>query len=264
MKTKVFDSNGKVGKEISLPKCFGSKIREDIVHKVLEAKRKTQPYSPSPVAGMQQSDRGKIRHRRHVWQTHYGRGMSRVPRKVMSRRGTQFNWEASGVPQAKGGPRTHPPKVIAMVNSKKINKKELITALNSAISATANSKFLVKKYSKLEEKDVKNLPLVVESKFIEKGTKNMLNKIKEMLGESLFGVAIQKKTQRAGKGKIRGRKYKSNAGMIFVLGEKEKLKTTMFDVTNVENLGVEDLARGGLGRLTVYSESAIKELEKRK
>ena len=84
---------------------------------------------------------------------------------------------------------------------------------------------------------------------------------KKIIGEKLFSVAIQKKEVRSGRGKLRGRKYKSNAGMLLVLGNDEKLKTTAFDIVRVKELGVVDLANGGVGRLTVYTENAIKDLE---
>ena len=42
------------------------------------------------------------------------------------------------------------------------------------------------------------------------------------------------------------------------------MKTGMFDVKKVKSLGVNDLAQGGLGRLVVYTEGAIKELEGKK
>ncbi len=266
MKMKIIDKEGKATKEITLPKCFNAKIREDIVAKVLEAKKTMQPYSPSPVAGKQQSDRGKIRHRRHVWQTHYGRGLSRVPRKVMSRRGTQFNWEASGVPHVKGGPRAHPPKVVSMINSKRINKKELKIAFESAISATADKKYIDKKYKNISEKDLqeKNVPFVIASDVLNLKTNQRLNLIKKILGDKINSIIKRKKSKRAGVGKLRGRKHKKNAGMLLVIGVKEKIKTTMFDVINVKELGVMDLAQGGLGRLTMFTEGAIKYLGKLK
>ena len=48
--------------------------------------------------------------------------------------------------------------------------------------------------------------------------------------------------------------------MILVTSEKEKLKIKGFDVISTKYLGVNDLANGGLGRLTVYTENAIKEI----
>ncbi|MCK4647843.1 50S ribosomal protein L4 [Candidatus Pacearchaeota archaeon] len=259
MKVNILDIQGKEKGNIELPSCFSAKIREDIVAKVLEAKKTMQPYAPSLVAGKQHSAKGKIVHRRHVWKSGYGRGASRVPRKIFSRRGSQFNWEAAEIPFARGGMRAHPPKVLGMINTSKINKKEFKLAFLSALSATADEKKVAKKYDSIEE--VKKLPIIVESKITSLKTKEILSILQKILGENLFNVAIKKKTIRSGKGKLRGRKYKSNAGMLFVVGEKEKLKTNTFDVKKVKNLGIKDLAQGGLGRLTMYTEQAIKELE---
>ena len=262
MKTKILDIQGKEKGHIELPSCFSQEIREDIVVKVLEAKKNQQPYAPSLVAGKQHSARGKINHRRHVWKSGYGRGASRVPRKIFSRRGSQFNWEAAGIPFARGGMRAHPPKVLGMINSTKINKKELKKAFYSALSATANEKQVIEKYDSIEV--VKELPIVTEKEITSLKTKELLSSLKKILGKNLFNIAIKKKSVRSGKGKLRGRKYKGNAGMLFVIGEKEKLKANAFDVKDVKSLGVTDLAQGGLGRLTVYTEEAIKELGGRK
>ena len=49
--------------------------------------------------------------------------------------------------------------------------------------------------------------------------------------------------------------------MILVLGDKEKLKTGLFEVKRANELSVMDLANGGLGRATIYTENAVKELE---
>jgi large subunit ribosomal protein L4e len=240
-------------------KIFESPIREDIVSKVLETKKKQQPYSNSPVAGKQHSAKGLIVHARHVWRSGYGRGQSRVPRKIFSRRGSQFNWEAAEVPQAKGGMRAHPPKITQFTRNLKINKKELEIAFASAIAATGSEKYLLKKYSSVEKLD-KKAPFVVSSEITKLKTKQIVQELKTILG-NLYEVAIKEKSIRAGRGKRRGRKYKSNAGMIFVLGKDEKLKTMLFEVKKTSDLSVVDLANGGLGRVTVYTEKAVKELE---
>ena len=258
MKTKILDINGKEKGSLDLPKCFSAEIRKDVVAKVLEAKKKMQPYAPSPVAGNQHSASGKIKHRRHVWKTHYGQGISRIPRKSVSRRGDRFNWIGAVVPFARGGRRAHPPKILSMINTKRINKKELRIALMSAISATANEKEIVKRYASL--KKIENAPFVVETKLSGLKAKELISSLKKILGKDLFGLALQKKSVRAGKGKLRGRKYKSTAGLLLVVGKDEKLKTSAFDVVDVKSLGVNDLARGGVGRLTIYTEGAIKEL----
>lgn len=262
MKANVLDINGKKKATIDLPSCFSAKLRADIIAKVLEAKKTKQPYAPSPVAGKQASASGILVHRRKVWKSQYGRGISRIPRKIMSRRGSQFNWVGATVPNTRGGRRAHPPKILSMINSLKINKKEMKLALISAISATANGKEVAKRYETLKNKNIENVPFVVESKLTSLKTKDLLSSLKKILGD-LFNLAVKKKTVRRGKGKLRGRKYKSTAGLLLVVGKEEKLKTTAFDVVNVKNLGVTDLAKGGSVRLTVYTENAIKELEEK-
>ncbi len=262
MKAKILDINGKEKGSIELPKAFSEKVREDIVAKVIEARKTKQPYAPSPVAGKQHAARGKIKHLRHVWKSGYGRGRSRVPRKQMSRRGSQFVQIAAEVPNARGGIRAHPPKIISMINTKKINKKEMRIALASALSATTNEKLVGNKYEKLKDKKISNLPLVVESKIISLKTKELISSLKKILGD-LFEVAIKKRKIRSGKGKLRGRKYKKNAGLLLVTGNKEKIKTNVIEVKNVKGLNVTDLTKGGVGRLTMYTEEAINELKER-
>jgi large subunit ribosomal protein L4e len=262
MKAKIYSIDGKASREIELPKSFSQTIREDIVAKVLEVNKIRQPYSPSPVAGKQHAAKGKLVHRRHVWRSGYGRGASRVPRKIFSRKGSQFNWEAAEVPFARGGMRAHPPKVLGHINTSKINKKELKLAFLSALSTTANENKVAKRYASINE--VKGLPVVVETKITSLKIKDILSSLKNILGENLFNIAVKKKSVRSGKGKLRGRKYKSNAGMLLVTGDKEQVKTNAFDVKKAKSLNINDLARGGLGRLTVYTEQAIKELGDRK
>jgi large subunit ribosomal protein L4e len=262
MKTKILNLEGKGTKEIELPKVFSAKIRKDIVAKVLEARKTEQPYSPSPVAGKQHAAKGKLVHRRHVWRSGYGRGASRVPRKIFSRRGSQFNWEAAEVPQAKGGMRAHPPKILSRINTSKVNKKEMKIAFESALSATANPKEVSMKYATLAGKKIDGLPLIIEAGFVSAKAKDLIAGLKKGLGE-LFDVALPKKKVRSGRGKLRGRKYKKSAGLLIVLGDDEKIKTKIFDTKNARNLNVTDLAEGGLGRVTVYTENAIKDLKTR-
>jgi large subunit ribosomal protein L4e len=263
MKAYILDIEGKKGKEITLPSAFSTVIREDIVAKVIEAKKTRQPYAPSPVGGKQHSASGKIQHVRHVWKTMQGKGISRVPRKIMSRRGSQFNWVGAEIPNAVGGRRAHPPKIVSMINTNRINKKEMILALKSALSATGDEKIVAKRYERLRDKKLSGLPLVVESKITHLKTKNLISGLKNILGEVLFEVSLKKKSVRSGKGKLRGRKYKKSLGLLLVTGNKEKLNTNIIDVKKVKELSVTDLANGGVGRLTMYTEEAIKEIGER-
>jgi large subunit ribosomal protein L4e len=260
MKTQIYEITGKEKEKIELPSCFSERLRLDLISKVIESRKKGQPYAPSPVAGRQHSASGIIQHRRHVWKTAYGKGISRVPRKIMSVRGTQFNWVAAEIPSVRGGRRAFPPRIESRMGESKINKKEMKLALASAISANSKLEFVLKKYETLNEKEVSNLPIVSESKILSLKTKDLLSSIKNILGKNLFEIAIQSKSIRAGRGKMRGRKYKKNAGLLLVIGKDEEIKTNLFDTTNVNNLGVNDLCKGGIGRITLYTENAIKEL----
>jgi len=262
MKTKIYLIDGKHGKEIDTPAYFSQVVREDIVSRVLESKKIKQPYAPALMAGQQSSVSGKIIHKRHCWKSQYGRGMSRIPRKTMSGSGSQFNWVGANVPNTRGGRRAHPPKIEAMLNMNKINKKEYRLALMSALSATASEKYILDKYSSLD-KLTKHAPFIVESKISSLKAKELISSLKNILGEELFNVAVSKKKVRAGRGKRRGRKYKKSAGMLLVLAKDEKVKTNAFDVANVKSLGINDLAEGGLGRVTMYTEKAIDELNGR-
>lgn len=263
MKTDLINSKGEKTKQIDVPEFFSVNVREDLIQKIIETKKTTQPYGPNPLAGNQYSASGKLKHHRHVWKSQYGRGMSRVPRKQRSRRGSQFDWVGATVPNTRGGRRAHPPKVVSMFEAGKVNKKELRLAIMSALSATASKDWVVKRYSRLEEKDLKSLPMVVESKFVESKSKELLQGLKKLLGEKVFEVAVQKKSIRKGIGKLRGRKYKKTQGLLVVVGKDEKFKTTAFDVQSVKTLGLQDLAKGVPGRLTIYTEKAFQELKEK-
>ena len=257
MKAQILDINGKNIKEIKT-NLFEESIREDIILKVVETEKIKQPYSPKPGAGMNRSASGNIRHKRHSWKSDRGRGLSRVPRKIFWRRGTQFSWEGAIIPGTKGGRRAHEPKGIVVV--KKINKKELKKALLSALTYSSSIDQLKKKYVSLENKEInQKLPLVVEEKILTLNTKETLSSLKKILG-NLYEIAIQKKSIRAGKGKLRGRKYQKNAGLLLVIGKKQETKIKGIEVVKTNEILVTDLASNG-GRLTIFTEEAIKDLE---
>lgn len=263
MKTDVLSIDGKKTKTIELPEAFSKNVREDLIARVLEAKKNRQPYSPFFMAGRQHSASGRIVHRRHVWRSGYGRGRSRVPRKTMSRSGSQFNWIAAEIPFAVGGRRAHPPKVLSMLNKARINKKEMKLAFESALSATANEKIVSRKYERMQGEKINGLPFVVDSKIASLKTKDFLSSLKKILGEKLFDVAIKVRSIRSGKGKSRGRRYKSTAGALVLLGKGEKMNVGVIDFKTTDNVSVADLARGGAGRIVIYTEKAINDLKEK-
>ncbi len=256
MKTKLFNKTGSEKGTIDLPKNFSVKIREDILSKVFEAQRGiyAQAYGAKEGAGAQYSASGIIKKKRHDWKASYGKGISRVPRKVMSRHGASFNWIGATVSNTRGGRRPHAPR--SEKNPfKKINKKELLIAFNSALAGTINAKFLEKKYGRKAESG-----FVFDDKILNIKTKDFIMTMKKVFGDA-FDNVLKHKSIRAGIGKMRGRKYKSNAGLLFVLGSEEKMKQKGIEIVNVNNLTIKDLSPNGEpGRLVCYTEKAISEI----
>jgi large subunit ribosomal protein L4e len=257
MKAQILDINGNKKSEITV-NLFQEPIREDIISKVVEAEKIRQPHSNKYRAGMNRSASGNIRNAKGAWKSRIGRGLSRVPRKVFWRRGTQFSWEGAIIPSVKGGRRAHPPK--GSLNLRKINKKEFKKALFSALTSVSSVDEIKKKYSSLKDKKIDiQLPIIVEDKILSLKTKEFLTSLKKIL-KNLSDVAVQKKAVRPGKGKLRGRKYKKNAGLLFIIGKDERKRMQGIDIIKANQLLITDLAAGG-ARLTMFTEKAIKELE---
>src|SRR3990167_10358530 len=149
MKTKILDQTGKEKGSVEFPKSFSSRIRPDILLKVYETQKGiySQEYGAMKGAGAGYSASGISIKARHRWKGTYGKGISRIPRKIMSRHGSSFNWICATVSNTRGGRRPHAPKSIKNL-FKKINKKELVIAFNSALAGTVNEESLEKKYSK--------------------------------------------------------------------------------------------------------------------
>ena len=59
---------------------------------------------------------------------------------------------------------------------------------------------------------------------------------------------------------MRGRKYKSNAGVLILTGNEEKAKFSGFDIKPVSEISIADFYP--LGRLTIYTQKALDELSK--
>jgi len=261
MKIQVLNQEGKKIKDIET-EIFDGKIRKDIIQKVVETEKIRQPYAPFYLAGKQASASGILRHARRKWKTAYGKGISRVPRKIFRRSGTQFYWQGATVASTRGGRRAHPPKILGMINTKKINKKEKQFAFSGALALTASLKEVQSKYKTLQDKKIEvKLPIVFDNKILSLKSKQFLDALKRILND-FYDVALQKKSIRAGKGKARGRRYKKSAGALFIVGKDEKKKIQGIEIKKAQEVNISDLASNG-ARLVIYTEDAVKELEKR-
>jgi ribosomal protein L4 len=136
MKATVMSINGEKKGEIELPKFFDEPVRKDLIKRAYEVELASvrHPYGNYERAGKEVSASGKLHRVRHVWKGTYGYGISRVPRKIMTKRGNRFNWVGAFAPGTRGGRAAHPPKA-EKVWKKKINKKEKNIAMKSALAA---------------------------------------------------------------------------------------------------------------------------------
>lgn len=250
MKAVMYDAKGKKKADVVLPEVFSTIIREDIIHKVFRTMLVRQPSAPMELAGRKNSASGTISHKRHDWKGHYGRGISRIPRKTMWRRGTQFYWIGAGIPGTRGGPKAHPPKGIG--KEKKMNAKEFTLAMQGAIAATAQKDFVLSRYASLEKVGV---PVVLES--IPEKAKDFVSVLGQVFAGA-EGVVLRKRAVRAGKGTRRGRKHKMNAGVLVLTGSDEQVKTKVVESKSIGEVELTDLVP--LGRLTVFTKVALDEL----
>ena len=253
MKAQIISLSGEKKGDITLPLMFDTRVREDLSQKFYEVMKIYAPYSPSPTAGRRHSASGTISHLRHDWKGHYGKGIARVPRKAMWRRGEQFYWVGAEINMARGGRAVHTPR--KHYRPLKINQREQILAMHSAFAATANKNYVAQRYERLSKAQI-TVPVVLNTEGNIK-TKQFIELLHKLYGENYL-VALQQKSVRSGKGKMRGRTYKNNAGLLLVKSEKEKISLKGVDVVNAKDVTIADLYP--LGRLTIYTEQSLKEL----
>jgi large subunit ribosomal protein L4e len=265
MKSKVFDINGTEIKEIKLPKQFDEPVRADLIKRAVLAiqSHDRQPYGAYEKAGQRHAV--AISKRRRKYKGCYGHGISRTPRKIMSRRGTRFNWVGAFAPGTVGGRIAHPPKA-EKIWAQKINKQERRKATRSAIAASVIKDLIHKNGHKVPA----HYPIVIEEKFesIEK-TKDV-KAILAKLGLKDELKRTEKKMIRAGKGKMRGRKHKKKEGILIVVSKDCKLMKGAqnipgLNIIDVKNLNAKILSHSvNPGRLTIYVDKAVEKLDKEK
>lgn len=263
MKVNFFDiKKSEIGK-IDLPNQFDEEIRPDLIKRAVLTiqANKRKSYGSDPMAGKKAS--AELSRRRRDYRGSYGYGISRVPRKILSRRGRRMNWVGAFAPGTVGGRRAHPPKA-EKIWGQKINKKERKKAIRSAISATIKVELVKGRGHTPPE----GYPFVLENKIEDiKKTKELTAVLKNLgLKKELARTSEKKKI--GGKGKSRGRKYKEKKGILIITSKECDLMKSAsnipgLDVENINKINAEILAPGGVpGRLTIFTQGAIDKLKK--
>jgi large subunit ribosomal protein L4e len=263
MKVPVYDLEGKESGAVDLPRVFSTKVREDLIVRAFLStmSKRRQAYGTDPRAG-QKSSAGYHGRRRRVRWTMMGREMARMPR-LHGKIPGYLMYRARTAPQTVKGRTAHPPKT-EKIWTQKMNKKERQLAIKSAIAATADKKFVAGRGHKV--KTIKELPIVVVDAVEEiKKTKD-LKKALEAVGLKDEMKRIETKKVRAGKGTMRGRRYKRKTGPLIVVTNDKGVSKAANNISGVNiitarNLSVEYLAPGAaVGRLTVFTKGAIEKL----
>ena len=267
-----YEVSVKDGKNITLPDVFNTEIRNDLVKSAVHASRanRRQPYGHREHDGKKAPQPG-MKHSVEWWGK--GRGVSRIMRKTGQRTAAQN-------PHTRGGRRAHGP-MVAKNWSQKLNSKQKIMARNSAISASMDKSIVSARGHRFS--DEVRFPIIIgdymesrngtdekydlESIPLQYSTRKFVAMMEGLgLGDDLIRAKEGRKI-RAGKATMRGRKYRTPKSILLVVSKKEGLHKAAKNVPGVDviatkDLCAEDLAPGGdIGRLTVWTKSAIEELE---
>jgi len=246
-------------KTITMPNVLRVPIRPDIVQVVHTgmAKNKRQPYAVSEKAGHQTSAES--------WGT--GRAVARIPR--VSGGGTHRAGQAAFGNMCRSGRMFAPTKVWRRWHQK-INQGQKRYATASALAASTNTALLLARGHNVSS--VSEVPLVVSSSaFALTKTSGALTLLRGIgAGPDIDRVKKSRK-MRAGKGKMRGRRFRQRRGPLMVYDPNEDGKTVGrafknlpgVEASSVYALNLLQLAPGGhLGRFIIWTSAAFAALDK--
>ena len=241
---------------VALPGCFKAPIRPDVVNFVHTqiAKNHRQAYAVDVRAGHQTAAIS--------WGT--GRAVSRIPRVPGG--GTHRAGQGAFGNMCRGGRMFAPTKTWRRWH-RKVNVNQRRYAVCSALAASALPALVMARGHRVDS--VPECPLVVSDSVeaIDKTAKAV-----ELLGKVGLTAEVEKAKAshkiRAGKGKMRNRRYVSRKGPLIVVAGDDAAATRAFrnipgvEVAHVDRLNLLQLAPGGhMGRLIMWTKSAAEKLD---
>jgi len=252
----IKDGQPSVLGEVKIPSVFTARVRPDMVRKVTNLKLLStrQAQGVKEEAGYQTAARS--------WGT--GRAVARVPRVAGG--GSHRSGQAAFANFCRGGGMFAPLKVWRKFG-KRVNQKQAQQVQAFCFSAAGTTGLVMAKGHKID--NIPELPLVVTDGIttIQK-TMDLKMFLRGLgLGEELERCEKRCKTVRAGKGKMRGRKFRNGKGPLIVVHENsmglvrasKKLKGV--EIMNVDRANTIDMAPGyTAGRLMIFTKSALERL----
>ncbi len=247
MKIQVYSNKGESVGKVDFPRLEIPE-RRDLIQKLYRSVTLSgrQPYGTKVGAGMR-----SVGHNSGP-----NHGTARIPRSNGGRRGVIL---ANMV----GGKSAHAPVIDKRLHVG-INKKEGALARKSAIAMTFNVADVIGRGHTITE-DIK-LPLVVKDDIQDLSRSSEARELLVKLGlEGDLDRAKNGKKVRAGRGKMRGRRYKRKKSVLIVGTDSRKLAPFKslpgVETATIDTLGIRKLAPGGKpGRLTVYTETALNQV----
>jgi large subunit ribosomal protein L4e len=256
----VINLDGTKAGDAELPQQFHEAVRGDLIMRAVLAERseKLQPKGADPLAGMKTTAEYYGR-RGAQYRQSINTGRARLPREKLAegRLG-----RVRMIPSSVKGRRAHPPKPWKKI-VEHINSKESMKAVRSAIAATASGELVRLRGHRFEG----SFPVILSNDFESlKKTKDVEKVLSTLKMHADVERATSGRKKRTG---IAGRRrggYRVPKSILFVVNEDRGISKAArnipgADVANVRSLRVELLAPGGApGRLTVWSEGAVKAL----
>lgn len=251
----VFNEDGTATKQVTLPAVFKAPIRSDVVNFVHTnmAKNNRQPYAVNKHAGHQTSAES--------WGT--GRAVARIPR--VRGGGTHRSGQGAFGNMCRSGRMFAPTKTWRRWH-RPINQNQRRYAVCSSLAASALPALVMARGHKIDK--TKEVPLVcTDAVETMTKTKNAVALLERLGVYDDVQKCEDSKKIRAGKGKMRNRRFTMRRGPLIIYNEDHGIRQAFRNLPGVELISVErlnllKLAPGGhLGRLCVWSESAFGRLD---
>jgi large subunit ribosomal protein L4e len=249
-----FDEPSQKKCTVPMPTALAMPLRPDLVRYVHTnmSKNKRQAYAVGHKVGYETAAES--------WGT--GRAVARIPRVPGG--GTHRAGQAAFGNQARGGGMFCPTKTWRRWH-RRVNVTQKRHAVVSALAASSLPPLVMARGHRIGE--VAELPLVVSDgmESVQK-TKTAVEALKKLgCGEELQRVIDSKKV-RAGKGKMRNRRYTMRRGPLIIYNEDNGIVRSFRNIPGVETacvtrLNLLKLAPGGnFGRFIIWTEGALKKI----
>ena len=252
----VFGLNGDKSGETTLPSVMTAPLRPDIVQFVHTNmnKNKRQAYAVNIHAAKQVTAAS--------WGT--GRAVARIPR--VGGGGTARSGQGAFGNMCRGGRMYNPSKTWRKWN-RKININQKRYAVASALAASAVPALVMARGHSIDE--VPEIPLVIDNALESSKKTSAAKDILQAIGAiGDVDKAANSKKLRAGKGKMRNRRYVLRRGPLIIYQSNDGVEEAFRNLPGVElccvdRLNLLQLAPGGhMGRFCIWSQSALDALDK--